>query len=159
MKRRATATRVAITVNGILRTTRVTASTTLLQLVRDRFGLTGTKDACGVGECGACTVLLDGEPTLSCLVLAPEADGRTVTTIEHATNPRLRRLRRAFADHGAIQCGFCTSGMILAASPLPANATAAAIRAGLAGNICRCTGYTKIVRAVQQAGRRHGSTR
>ena len=159
MKRRATATRVAITVNGILRTTRVTASTTLLQLVRDRFGLTGTTDARGVGECGACTVLLDGEPTLSRLVLAPEADGRTVTTIAHATNPRLRRLRRAFADHGAIQCGFCTPGMILAASPLPANATAAAIRSGLAGNICRCTGYTKIVRAVQQAGRRHGSTR
>lgn len=159
MRRRATTTVMSTTVNGIVRTTRVTASTTLLQLVRDRFGLTGTKDACGVGECGACTVLLDGEPTLSCLVLAPEADGRTVTTIEHATNPRLRRLRRAFADHGAIQCGFCTPGMILAASPLPGNATAAAIRAGLAGNICRCTGYTKIVRAVQQAGRRHGSTR
>jgi len=151
--------RISVTVNGRAHTVRVPASTTLLALLRTHLGLSGTKDGCGVGECGACTVLLDGEAILACLVLAPEVDGRAVTTIEHAGDAWLRRLRRAFADEAALQCGFCTPGMILAASRLPARATTVTIRAGLAGNICRCTGYTKIVRAVQRAGRRRGPTR
>ena len=150
---------VSVTVNGHLHTARVPATTTLLDLLRGPLGLTGAKEACGVGECGACTVLVDGEPTLACLVLAAEAQDRTVVTIEHTRDVRIARLRRAFAEEAALQCGFCTPGMILAASRLPPGATAAEIRAALAGNICRCTGYTKIVRAVQRAGRRRDATR
>jgi len=156
---RAATCRVSVTVNGRAHTVRVPAATTLLALLRAHLGLTGTKDGCGVGECGACTVLLDGEAILACLVLAPEVDGCAVTTIEHARDARLQRLRRAFADEAALQCGFCTPGMILAAARLPAGATPATIRAGLAGNLCRCTGYTKIVRAVRRAGQRRGPAR
>ena len=151
--------RVSVTVNGRAYTARVPAATTLLALLRSHLGLTGTKEGCGVGECGACTILLDGEAILACLVLAPEVDRRAVTTIEHDGDARLGRLRRAFADEAALQCGFCSPGMILAASRLPAGATTATIRAGLAGNICRCTGYTKIVRAVRRAGRRREAAR
>ena len=154
---RATTLAVSVTVNGRVHAARIPASTTLLALLRSRLGLTGTKEGCGVGECGACTVLVDGAAILACLVLAAEVDGRAVTTIEHAGDARLRRLRRAFTDEAALQCGFCTPGMILAASRLPARATTATIRAGLAGNICRCTGYTTIVRAVRRAGRGRGA--
>jgi carbon-monoxide dehydrogenase small subunit len=154
---RASTLAVSVTVNGRVQAARVPASTTLLALLRSRLGLTGTKEGCGVGECGACTVLVDGAAILACLVLAAEVDGRAVTTIEHDGDARLRRLRRAFADEAALQCGFCTPGMILAASRLPARATTATIRAGLAGNICRCTGYTTIVRAVRRAGRGRGA--
>ena len=150
---------VSVSVNGHARTARVAATATLLDLLRGPIGLTGTKEACGVGECGACTVLLDGEPAVACLVLAAEVQDRAVVTIEHTTDARIARLRRAFSEEAALQCGFCTPGMILAASRLPPNATATRIRAALAGNICRCTGYTKIVRAVQRAGRRRGASR
>jgi carbon-monoxide dehydrogenase small subunit len=146
--------RVSVTVNGRARKVRVSASTTLLNLLRDHLGLTGTKEGCGVGECGACAVVLDGKAVLACLVLAAEVDRRSVTTIEQARDARLRLLRHAFAEEGALQCGFCTPGMILVASRLPARATTSAIRAELAGNICRCTGYSKIVRAVRRAGRK-----
>ncbi len=156
MRRGATVT-VSVAVNGRVRRERVAASTTLLGLLRSRLGLTGTKEGCNVGECGACTVLIDGVATVACLVLAAEVDGRSVTTIEDQKDAGLRRLRRAFADEAALQCGFCTPGMILAASRLPARASSATIRAGLAGNLCRCTGYTKIVRAVQRAGRGRGA--
>jgi aerobic-type carbon monoxide dehydrogenase small subunit (CoxS/CutS family) len=148
-----TTVQISATVNGRTRRARVAASTTLVDLLRVEFGLTGSKDGCGVGECGACTVAVDGNPTLACLVLAAEINGRAVVTIEHPRHPRLARLRRAFEEEGAVQCGFCTSGMILAASCLPSDATSAQIRAALAGNLCRCTGYTKIVRAVRRAGR------
>ena len=154
---RAATLAVSVTVNGRVHAARIPASTTLLALLRSRLGLTGTKEGCGVGECGACTVLVDGAAILACLILAAEVDGRAVTTIEHDGDARLRRLRRAFADEAALQCGFCTPGMILAASRLPARATTATIRAGLAGNICRCTGYTTIVRAVRRAGRGRGA--
>ena len=145
--------RLAVTVNGRRVRLDVPAETTLVDLLRSHLGLSGAKVGCGVGECGACTVLLDGAPVASCLVLAAEVDGRRVRTIEDARNPRVRRLQEAFVAAAGLQCGFCTPGMILAASPLPPDADEAAIRAGLAGNICRCTGYTKIVAAVRRAGR------
>lgn len=146
--------RLAVTVNGRRVRLEVPAETTLAELLRAELALTGTKVGCGVGECGACTVLLDGAPVASCLVLAAEIDGRRVSTIEDDRNPRVRRLREAFVAAAALQCGFCTPGMILAASALPPDADEATIRAGLAGNVCRCTGYTKIVAAVRRAGRR-----
>ncbi len=128
----------------------------LLDLLREDLDLTGTKEGCGQGECGACTVLVDGQPVNSCLFPAAEADGRRVTTIEGlAEEPaRLSALQQAFVDQGGIQCGFCTPGMILAAralldrNPHPAEAE---IREALSGNLCRCTGYRQIVRAVRAA--------
>jgi carbon-monoxide dehydrogenase small subunit len=128
--------------------------TTLLEMLRSECQLTGTKDGCGVGECGACTVLLDDQLVPSCLVLAVEAQGRRVTTIESRSDERIERMRASFLESGAFQCGFCTPGMIIAASRIRAGASPAVIRAALAGNICRCTGYTKIVQAVQRAHER-----
>jgi aerobic carbon-monoxide dehydrogenase small subunit len=124
-------------------------------VLRDTLGLTGAKEGCGTGDCGACTVLLDGEPVNSCLLLAVEAGGCDVTTVEGlAGNGSLHPMQRAFIEHGAVQCGFCTPGMLLSSvallkhNPCP---TEAEIRDTLAGNLCRCTGYDKIVRAVQAA--------
>jgi carbon-monoxide dehydrogenase small subunit len=145
--------RVAVTVNGRVEDLVVPAATTLVELLRSHLRLTGTKVGCGVGECGACTVLVDDEPVLSCLVLAAEFDGRRVATIEDESDERVRRLQQAFVASAGLQCGFCTPGMILAASRLPPDADDGAIRAGLVGNICRCTGYSKIVTAVRRAGR------
>jgi carbon-monoxide dehydrogenase small subunit len=153
---------IAVRVNGRVVHVVVPAATTLVELLRSDLRLMGTKVGCGVGECGACTVLVDGEPVLSCLVLAAEVDGRRVSTIEDRRKPRVRRLQEAFVATAGLQCGFCTPGMILAASRLPPDADDAAIRAGLVGNICRCTGYSKIVTAVRRAGRqgmRRGTTR
>jgi aerobic-type carbon monoxide dehydrogenase small subunit (CoxS/CutS family) len=144
---------ITVDVNGSAHRVRVDARDTLADLLRDRLGLTGTKIGCGVGECGACTVLLDDSPVVSCLVLAVETDGRRVTTIEDERDPRIEALRQAFVAEAALQCGFCTPGMILAARALPADADDDAVRAGLAGNICRCTGYTAIVRAVRTSTR------
>ena len=149
----ATSFQIAVTVNGRTHRLTVAAHATLASLLRDDLGLTGTKIGCDVGECGACTVLLDGAPVLACLVLAVEADGRRLTTIEDERDPRLEDLRRAFVAEAALQCGFCTPGMILAARALPPDADDAAVRAGLAGNICRCTGYAAILRAVARASR------
>ena len=146
--------RIAVTVNGRVVDCVVPAATTLIDLLRSHLALTGTKLGCGVGECGSCTVLVDDEPALSCLVLAAELDGRSVTTIEDEQDERIRGLQQAFVATAGLQCGFCTPGMILTASRLPADAEEAAIRAGLVGNICRCTGYSKIVTAVRRAGRR-----
>lgn len=147
----ATSFAITVEVNGSAHALRVEACDTLADLLRDRLGLTGTKIGCGVGECGACTVLLDDVPVVSCLVLAVETDGRRVTTIEDERDPRLEALRRAFVAEAALQCGFCTPGMILAARALPEDAADDAVRAGLAGNVCRCTGYTAILRAVARA--------
>lgn len=128
---------------------------TLIQTLRERLGLTGTKQGCDLGDCGSCTVLLDGEPVLSCLILAADAEGHSVLTIEGLSEgEHLHPVQRAFHEEGAIQCGFCTPGMVLAskalldANPVP---TDAEIRHALSGNLCRCTGYTKIVRAVKRA--------
>jgi len=133
----------------------------LLTVIRDRLGLTGTKKGCDGGECGACTVLLDGEPILSCVTPAVLAQGRTVTTIEGLEKDgRLHPLQAAFIEKGAVQCGFCTPGMIMAAAgfleKVP-NPTEGQIREALAGNLCRCTGYQKIVEAVDSAARTLGS--
>jgi carbon-monoxide dehydrogenase small subunit len=145
----------SLRVNGRDQEIAVSPRLTLLQVLRDELGLTGTKQGCGEGECGTCTVLLDGVPVNACLVLALEAAGRAVTTIEGvADGPRLHPLQRAFVQAGAIQCGFCTPGMILTAKALldrNPSPTGAEIREALAGNLCRCTGYQKIVEAVQAA--------
>jgi aerobic carbon-monoxide dehydrogenase small subunit len=133
----------------------VAADAFLVDVFRDKLGLIGTKYACGMGECGACTVLLDDEPVFACLVLAVEADGRRVTTVEGlGANGQLHPLQRAFADRGAVQCGFCTPGMLVSAAALLArdpHPDEPRIRAALSGNLCRCTGYTKIVEAVRAA--------
>ncbi len=130
---------------------------TLLEVLREDLGLTGTKHGCELGECGTCTVLVDGEPQLSCLVLPVQIEGREVTTVEGlADGSELTPLQRAFAELGAAQCGYCTPGMLLSATallagnPHPSNGE---IREALAGNLCRCTGYSKIVEAVEMAAR------
>jgi carbon-monoxide dehydrogenase small subunit len=123
----------------------------LLDALREECRLTGTKEGCGEGECGACTVLVDGRPVASCLVPFAHAEGRRVTTIEGL--PADHPLKRAFAEESAAQCGICTPGMILAATAVPTGATLPQIREALAGNLCRCTGYTAIHRAVARATR------
>jgi carbon-monoxide dehydrogenase small subunit len=141
----------------------VQPETTLLEVLRDTWGLTGAKRGCDEGDCGACTVLLDGKPVNSCLVLAIRLDGREITTIEGlGKEDRLHPLQSAFIHHGALQCGFCGPGMILSAKALldsNPNPTEAEIRQALAGNICRCTGYSKIIEAVQSASRMIKGTR
>ena len=129
---------------------------TLLEVLREELGLTGTKEGCGDGNCGACTVLLDGQAVNSCLVLALEAQGREVTTIEGLASPgKLHPLQQAFIDFGAFQCGFCAPGLILSAhaflqqNPHP---TEGEVRGAVSGNLCRCTGYDKAVRAILSVG-------
>jgi len=150
-------TDVTIRVNGELRTASVPPETTLLKLLRESFYLTGAKLGCDVGDCGACTVIVDGEPVNACLMLAGQADGRDVLTIEGlATRDRLHPLQRAFEDHASLQCGFCGPGVILSAKALldeNTDPTRHEIRDAIAGNLCRCTGYTKMIDAVQQAAR------
>jgi aerobic-type carbon monoxide dehydrogenase small subunit (CoxS/CutS family) len=123
----------------------------LLDVLREDCALTGTKEGCGEGECGACTVLLDGAPVNACLVPAAHADGARVTTIEGLGGRH--RLQRAFVEHGGAQCGICTPGMILAAVALGPKPSLAAIKSGLAGNLCRCTGYSAIYRSIREASR------
>jgi len=129
----------------------------LLQLLREELHLTGTKEGCSEGECGACTVLLDGRTVDSCLIFALEVQGREVMTIEGlAQGDQLHPVQKTFAEYGAVQCGFCTPGMILAAKALldsNPHPTEAEIRQGISGNLCRCTGYVKIVEAIQAAAR------
>jgi carbon-monoxide dehydrogenase small subunit/xanthine dehydrogenase small subunit len=123
----------------------------LLDVLREECGLTGTKEGCGEGECGACTVLLDGNPVNSCLVPFAQVHESQVRTIEGLKGKRA--LQEAFVSEGGAQCGICTPGMILAAAALPKNATLAEIRTGLAGNLCRCTGYVGIYRSIQKAAK------
>ena len=148
---------IQLTVNGICHDLLVDPNRTLTQVIREDLGLTGTKQGCEVGDCGACTVILDGKPVNSCLLLAVQANGHTITTIEGLADPQgLHPLQSAFVTEGAIQCGFCTSGMILSAKALldqdqrPARQD---IREAISGNLCRCTGYQKIVDAIEVAAK------
>ena len=145
----------AFTLNGEAVELLVDPEETLYEVLRERLGLTGTKGACLEGECGSCTVLLDGRPVTSCLVMAPQVAGHEVTTIEGlASDERLHPVQESFVAAGAVQCGYCTPGLIIsAAALLEANAdpTPQQVREALEGNLCRCTGYTKIVDAVLEA--------
>ena len=129
---------------------------TLLRLLREKLGLTGTKEGCGIGECGTCTVLLDGMPVNSCLVLAPKVEGREVQTVEGlGTRDNLHPLQKSFIDHGAVQCGFCTPGMLMSSkaflekNPRPSREE---IKDAISGHLCRCTGYNQIIEAIEKIG-------
>jgi aerobic-type carbon monoxide dehydrogenase small subunit (CoxS/CutS family) len=157
--------RIALTVNDEAREALAPVHKTLLEVLREDLGLTGTKHGCELGECGTCTVLVDGEPVLSCLVLPVEVEGRQITTVEGmAQAGRLHPLQQAFAELGAAQCGYCTPGILLTATALLAerpSPTRQEVKEALAGNLCRCTGYTKILDAVELAALRmgHGESR
>lgn len=143
-------------VNGVPVTIPVRPHQRLIDVLRDTLGLTGTKEGCGEGECGACTVLIDGHALNSCLFLALDVEGRSVTTIEglHGPQQEMSAIQKAFVDHGAIQCGFCSPGMILSAKALldsNSDPSEDEIREALQGNLCRCTGYVQIIEAVKQA--------
>ena len=145
--------RITLTVNGEEREVSAHGAESLLHVLRESLGLLGAKDACLQGECGSCTVLLDGDPICSCLVMAADAEGAAVTTVEGlGTEDELHPVQQAFLDHGAVQCGFCTPGLLISTvhllehNPAP---TSDEIREALAGNICRCTGYGAVLRAVE----------
>ena len=143
------------TINGVNYEEEIDVRRTLLEALRENFGLTGTKRACNEGECGVCTVLMDGKPVASCLVLAVEAQGREIETVEGvAEEDDLHPLQQAFLEHGAFQCGFCTPGTLMTAKGLleeNPSPTEGEVRHAIAGNLCRCTGYTKYVDAVMDA--------
>jgi carbon-monoxide dehydrogenase small subunit len=147
--------RVSTTVNGDAVSYLCEVDETLLDVLRDRLGLTGSKEGCGTGDCGACSVTLDGRVVCSCLVLGAEAEGREIRTVEGiAAGDKLHPLQEKFLEFAALQCGICTPGFLISAKALldqNPNPTESEIRFGLAGNLCRCTGYDKIVRAVQAA--------
>jgi aerobic-type carbon monoxide dehydrogenase small subunit (CoxS/CutS family) len=147
---------ISFTLNGDTVTAEVPTSWTLLKTLREYFELTGAKEGCGAGECGACTVIVDGEAVNSCIYPIPEVEGKSVTTIEGIAEKdgTLHPLQKAFLENNGVQCGFCTSGMIMAAKSLldhnPAP-TQDEIRKGIAGNLCRCTGYVQIVESIEKA--------
>ena len=147
---------IAFTLNGVQRRERVGVDTSALQMLRDVIGLTGTKLGCGEGECGACTIIVDGNSVNACLQFALDCDGRELTTIEGlAGNAHAKALSDAFVEYGAVQCGFCTPGMMVQATHLlatQAQPDETAVQRALEGNLCRCTGYHKIVEAVVAAG-------
>jgi carbon-monoxide dehydrogenase small subunit len=143
---------IQLTVNGEIYEVYVEPRRRLIDVIRDDIGLTGTKEGCGSGDCGACTVLMDGKPVNSCLILAIDAKEKNILTIEGLSNEgRLHPIQEAFVKHGAIQCGYCTPGMILSAKALldeNPNPTEEEVREAISGNLCRCTGYVKIVKAI-----------
>jgi carbon-monoxide dehydrogenase small subunit len=145
-------------INGSPQEIAVEPSWTLLETVREALGYTGAKEGCGTGDCGACSMIVDGRLITSCLMLAPQADRREITTIEGLShNGTLHPVQQAFVDAGGVQCGFCTPGMVMAAAALLEKnnkPTLEEIQQGLAGNLCRCTGYTKIFQAVELASQR-----
>jgi carbon-monoxide dehydrogenase small subunit len=147
-------------INGEPYEVRIKPNTTLLDFLRDKIGLTGTKKGCDTGQCGACTVLLDGKPINSCLVLAADANGKEILTVEGlGRDGKLHPLQETFMQEGAVQCGYCTSGMLLSAkalldeNPSPGEDE---VKKAIAGNLCRCTGYVRIVKAVLVAARKMG---
>lgn len=156
-------TLINLRVNGVTHPVEVEPRERLLDVVRYKLDLTGPKEGCGTGDCGACTMLVDGKPITSCLMLAVSASGRDITTVEGLARPGdLSTLQKAFVDHTALQCGVCIPGFLVNATALlreNPNPTEEAIRVGLQGNLCRCTGYTKIVEAVMDAARRAASAR
>jgi aerobic-type carbon monoxide dehydrogenase small subunit (CoxS/CutS family) len=144
---------VNMTVNGNAVTVNVSPHDTLLKVLREDLKLTGVKEGCGVGECGACTVIVDGEAVNSCLMLAPALEGKDILTVEGLMQDEtLHPLQQAFIDYGAVQCGFCTPGLLLSAKALldhNPKPTEEEIRVGISGNLCRCTGYHQVVEAIQ----------
>ena len=146
---------ISFKLNGVARSATVPVEMSALEMLRDVLGFTGTKYGCGEGECGACTVLVDGASLDSCLLYAADCDGRDLVTIEGlAANPKARAVQKAFVNHWAVQCGFCTPGMVVQATHLleqNPGATEEQIRRGIEGNLCRCTGYVKIVEAIAVA--------
>ena len=150
-----------LTVNDIAYTIYVEPNSTLLDVLRDKLGLTGTKKSCNEGECGACTVLMDGRPIASCLVLAVDAQNKKITTIEGlADGEKLHPLQESFVKHGGIQCGFCTPGMIMSAKALldeNPDPTPLEARRGISGNLCRCTGYQQIIDSILAAAKSMGN--
>ena len=151
--------KVSFVLNGKEVTVDTEPGRTLLSVLREDFGLIGVKEGCGQGECGACTVLLNGKPVNSCLILVPKVQGAHVTTIEGIT-PRegLHPLQKSFLEHGAVQCGFCTTGMIMSAYALlqkNPHPTVEEIKVAISGNLCRCTGYAQIIEAIAEAARRN----
>ena len=147
--------KITFNVNGTTRTVESEGNEKLIFILREKLGLTGTKRGCDLGDCGSCTVILDGEPVTACLVLAPQVEGRRVETIEGIGNgEELHPLQQAFIDESAAQCGYCIPGMIMAAKALldrDPGPSREEIKTGLSGNLCRCTGYTKIIKAVEVA--------
>ncbi len=148
--------KITLDINDKPQEVEISSNDTLLEVLRDQLDLTGSKESCGEGACGSCTIHMDGKPVRSCLTLALEAEGTKIKTVEGlADGDQLTDLQQSFIDHGAVQCGFCTSGMLMSAdallkdNPKPDKAQ---IKKGLSGNICRCTGYTKIIEAVAHAG-------
>lgn len=152
---------ITVTVNGAEERLDVPSNMTLLQMLREKLALTGTKNGCEAGECGACTVLLNGEPVNSCMTLAAEVDGCEVLTIEGLTpQGKLGALQEAFVEYNAVQCGFCTPGMLMTAHALLTrnpHPTEDEIKEALVGNLCRCTGYVRIIKAIQATAERGGA--
>ena len=146
---------IELKINGEIYEVAVDVHRTLLEVLRENLGLTGTKEACDLGECGSCTVIMDGKPVLSCLTLAIEAQGKDILTVEGLEQEgKLHPLQQSFVDHGAIQCGFCTPGMIMSAKELldkNSSPTEEEIKKAISGNLCRCTGYVKIIEAIKAA--------
>ena len=145
---------ITFTINGKARKEPVETNTLLVNLIRERLALTGTKYACGIGECGACTVLINGKPALSCLTLAAEADGKDIVTIEGLNDKISTVLRETFLEEGAVQCGFCTPGFLVMSSYLlkeKPKPTEDEVKRYIKGNLCRCTGYIGVIRAIMKA--------
>lgn len=147
--------KIEFTLNGTLMEVEVHPHWTLLKLLREKFGLTGTKEGCGIGECGACTVLLDEMPVNACLILIPKVEGRKVETVEGlGSRKSLHPLQKSFIDHGAIQCGFCTPGLLMSSKALlekNSRPTREEVKEAISGHLCRCTGYHQIIEAIKKA--------